>query len=323
MQKLIRFDWAIKYILRNKANFDILEGFLSELLKTDIKIENILESESNKETPDDKSNRVDLLVKSGQKERILIEVQCSSQWDYLSRILYGTSKALTEHIHQGEPYRNLCKIISVSIVFFNLGDGKDYLYNGKTSFKGLHYHDDLRLGPEEMKIYGQDKTPSDIMPEYYIIKVNQFNERIKSKLDEWIYFLKNERIESNFNAKGIQSAAKKLDILRLNEKERSAYECYQEQLHQDASMALPYDVGRAEGKVEGRTEGLIEGEKKGKAEGLAEALLLMLEQKFKTVPKTYHYAIEQADPKQLREWLERTLKYQTIKEVMEDEELVI
>src|SRR5438105_295190 len=126
MTKLVRFDWAIKYLLRNKANFDILEGFLSELLKIDIKIESILESESNKNHNHDKFNRVDLLVQTNQGERIIIEVQCSSQWDYLSRILYGTSKVITEHLHEGEAYKDLCKVISVNIVFFNLGEGKDY-----------------------------------------------------------------------------------------------------------------------------------------------------------------------------------------------------
>jgi len=49
MKNLIRFDWALKRLLHNKANFGILEGFLRELLEDDIKIENILESESNKE----------------------------------------------------------------------------------------------------------------------------------------------------------------------------------------------------------------------------------------------------------------------------------
>ncbi|MEM6829022.1 MAG: hypothetical protein AAF551_00810 [Bacteroidota bacterium] len=38
-KKLIRFDWAIKRILRDKENFDILEGFLSELLGQTIQIE--------------------------------------------------------------------------------------------------------------------------------------------------------------------------------------------------------------------------------------------------------------------------------------------
>ncbi|MFY7887980.1 MAG: hypothetical protein ACOVOW_03680, partial [Spirosomataceae bacterium] len=63
-KKLIRFDWAIKRLLRNKSNFGVLEGFLSELLFDNIKIEQILESESNQETDDDKFNRVDILTQN-------------------------------------------------------------------------------------------------------------------------------------------------------------------------------------------------------------------------------------------------------------------
>lgn len=242
MTKLVRFDWAIKYLLRNKANFDILEGFLSELLIDDIKIESILESEGNKDSKDDKYNRVDLLVHAGKKERIIIEVQCSSEWDYLSRILYGTSKTVTEHMREGSPYSNISKVISVSIVFFNLGEGKDYLYKGTTSFHGMHYKDVLKLGPKELELYGQDQTPSDIFPEYYIIKVNEFNEKIKDKFDEWMYFLKNEKIKPTFRARGLQSAAYKLDVLRLSAEERRKYEGYQEYRHYEASMALSYHV---------------------------------------------------------------------------------
>lgn len=47
MKHLIRFDWAVKRLLKNKANFGILEGFLSVLLGEDIKIEHIIERESN------------------------------------------------------------------------------------------------------------------------------------------------------------------------------------------------------------------------------------------------------------------------------------
>ena len=57
-KKLIRFDWAVKKLLRNKANFVVLEGFLSELLFDDIKIQKILESESKQDTENDKYNRV-------------------------------------------------------------------------------------------------------------------------------------------------------------------------------------------------------------------------------------------------------------------------
>lgn len=259
MSKLVRFDWAIKYLLKNKANFDILEGFLSELLKMQIKIVNILESESNKTHAKDKFNRVDLFAKTAQNQYIIIEVQCSSEWDYLSRILYGASKMVCEYLRSGDPYRHISKIISVSIVFFNLGEGKDYLYKGSTQFKGLHYNDTLSLNAEEQKMYGQTQlplgsTPDSIFPEYFIIKVPAFNERVQDKFDEWIYFLKHEKIEKNFHAQGIQSAAKKLDLLYLSEEERRAYDYYEEGLHDEGSLVAQYNIVRAEGHAEGCKE---------------------------------------------------------------------
>jgi predicted transposase/invertase (TIGR01784 family) len=82
----------MKYILRDKANFDVLEGFLSALLMEDIKELDILESESNRETERQKFNRVDLLVKDSRDRRIIIEIQSNTEVGYLQRLLYGTSK---------------------------------------------------------------------------------------------------------------------------------------------------------------------------------------------------------------------------------------
>jgi len=61
-RKLISFDWALKKLLRSKANYSILEGFLSELLRDDIRILELLDSESNKDDACDKFNRVDLKI---------------------------------------------------------------------------------------------------------------------------------------------------------------------------------------------------------------------------------------------------------------------
>ncbi|MBF0440191.1 MAG: PD-(D/E)XK nuclease family transposase, partial [Magnetococcales bacterium] len=88
-RRLITFDWALKRLLRSKANFDVLEGLLSELLMTDVKIVEILESESNKDGPLDKYNRVDLKVKNSQEELILIELQYEREYDYLQRLVYA------------------------------------------------------------------------------------------------------------------------------------------------------------------------------------------------------------------------------------------
>ncbi|KAA6327098.1 hypothetical protein EZS27_023887, partial [termite gut metagenome] len=68
---LVSFDWAMKRLLRNKANFEVLEGFLSVLLKRSIKIERILESESNQDTDRDKFNKVDILVEDQNGEMII------------------------------------------------------------------------------------------------------------------------------------------------------------------------------------------------------------------------------------------------------------
>ena len=78
-RKLISFDWAIEKILRSKANFGILEGFLSELLYTDISILAMLESEANQETQDNKFNRVDICRLPGNYERLYQRIEAFSR----------------------------------------------------------------------------------------------------------------------------------------------------------------------------------------------------------------------------------------------------
>ena len=249
-RKLISFDWAMKKLLRSKANFEILEGFLSELLNDSIRILEILESESNKEEYRDKFNRVDLKVKNQKNEIIIIEVQYDREFDYLQRILYGTSKVLTEHLNEGDPYSKVVKVISVNILYFDLGHGKDYVYHGATSFYGLHQQDVLELSEDQQVLYKKKKIHQ-ILPEYYLIKVNNFDNIAKDTLDEWIYFLKNEEIKENFKAKGLIKAKQELDILKLPEQERLAYEKYQDDLHYQASMIeSSYTIGMLKEKRE-------------------------------------------------------------------------
>ena len=128
-KNLIRFDWAIKRLLRNKANFNVLEGFLSELFRRDLKINKILESESNQNSSDDKFNRVDILVEDSSKELMIIEIQNQNEYDYFQRMIYGTAKVISEFINLGEPYQNIKKVYSVNIVYFDLGIGADYIYH--------------------------------------------------------------------------------------------------------------------------------------------------------------------------------------------------
>ena len=234
-RNLIRFDWAIKRLLRNKADFSVLEGFLSELLKEDITIESILESESNQLTDSDKFNRVDILVKNAKGELVIIEIQNQQEYDYFHRMAYSTSKTLTEYISVGEPYRNIKKIYSINIVYFDLGQGEDYIYHGKTDFRGLHKKDKLMLSAKQNELLGKTE-PFEIFPEYYIIKVNQFDDVAKDTLDEWIYYLKNNEIKDNFTAKGIDKAKKLWRLDNLSKEEQKIYLKHLEDLRYGASM---------------------------------------------------------------------------------------
>jgi predicted transposase/invertase (TIGR01784 family) len=247
-RNLIRFDWAIKRLLRNKADFTVLEGFLSELMKDDVTIETILESESNQQLDTDKFNRVDMLVKNSKAEFVIIEIQNESEYDYFHRMAFGTSKVITEYISVGEPYKNIKKVYSINIVYFDLGQGEDYVYHGKTDFIGIHNADKLQLSTKQTELLGGKTEPSQIYPEYYLIKVNNFDDIAKDSLDEWIYYLKNNEIKDEFIAKGINKAKELWRVDNLPEYERKIYLKHIDDLHYGASMAWSMKVD-AEDKI--------------------------------------------------------------------------
>ena len=266
-RKLISFDWAIKRLLRNKASFSIFEGFLSELLHDDIKIKNLLESESNRETKEDRSNRVDMLVENSKRELIIVEVQRETEYDYLQRILFGTAKLLVENMKKAMPYSKIRKIISVSLVYFDLGMGEDYAYHGQTQFIGLNKKDILKLNKTQQELYNSEKI-EDIYPEFYILKINQFDDIARNTIDEWIYFFKNEEIKDEFTARGLKEAKEELDIMKMDEDERREYEEYLESLRYQASMfESSYKVGEMKGEEKGREERDKEIAKKMKDKG--------------------------------------------------------
>ncbi len=274
-KKLIKFDWAIKRLLRNKANFVVLEGFLSELLFDDIKIKQILESEGNQLYEADKFNRVDILTQNSKKELIIIEIQSTYEIDYFQRMAYGVSKSITENLELGQHYSDIKKVISINIVYFDLGQGKDYIYRGVTDFKGLHQNDLLGLSEKQKSTFMKDNV-SDIFPEYYLLKVNQFNDIAKDTLDEWIYFLKNSEVKDNFKAKGLKEANKVLDIMSLEDKDSYGYNRYLDSLHLKASEIFTLQTeakfAREEGIKKGREEGIKEGREEGIKEGREEGI---------------------------------------------------
>ncbi|NEP13271.1 MAG: Rpn family recombination-promoting nuclease/putative transposase [Symploca sp. SIO2C1] len=267
-QTHIRFDWAIKKLLRNKANHVVLAGFLSELLGKQIKIQSILESESNQQAEDDKLNRVDILAENDQAELILIEVQNNTEQDYFHRMLYGTAKLITDFLEKGEPYGKVKKVYSVNVVYFSLGQGDDYIYQGKLDFRGLHLEDSLKPSIRQKNLFNIQEV-SEIFPEYYVIKVNNFNDVAKNTLDEWIYFLKRSQIKEEFTAQGLAEAKENLLVDSLSEEERASYLRFMENRRYEISII---ESSRSEGRLDGLEEGIEKGIKEGIEKGIKEGM---------------------------------------------------
>jgi len=247
---LIRFDWALKRLLRNKANYTVLEGFLSVLLNDDIKIVSINESEGNKEHPDDKFNRVDMLVENDAGELFIIELQSDWQVDYYFRMLYGVSKAITEHMFKGDGYTKVRKVYHINIIYFQMGDGKDYVYHGTTEFRGIHSGAVLSLTQEQKDFFGKEEV-SDLYPEYYILCVKGFDDVAKNSLDEWMYYLKNSEIPDSFTARGLPEARERLRYDRLTKEDKAVYDYYVDQTHFENSIVFSsYHKGGFNAKAE-------------------------------------------------------------------------
>nr|VFJ89579.1 MAG: conserved hypothetical protein (putative transposase or invertase) [Candidatus Kentron sp. H]VFJ92761.1 MAG: conserved hypothetical protein (putative transposase or invertase) [Candidatus Kentron sp. H]VFJ97572.1 MAG: conserved hypothetical protein (putative transposase or invertase) [Candidatus Kentron sp. H] len=259
-EKLIRFDWAIKTLPREKANFDVLEGFLSALLAEPIVIEHILESESNAEAGQ-KYNRVDLLVHDAKGRKLIIEVQNQHESDYMERLLFGTSKVVVENMPLGKNYRRVVKVISISILYFNLGVGDDYVYRGATEFRGLHTGHALDVRERVKALQGDCIFQSkNIFPDYYLIHVERFQDVIQSELDEWIYLLKHSAVRADFRSPAIDKARRKLALMKMRPEDRRRYERYVE------SVVIERDLFRT-AKEDGWFEGWEEGQEKGTASG--------------------------------------------------------
>ena len=263
--KYIRFDWAVKRLLRNKANFDVLEGLLTVLLDRQIHIIDILESESNQQDYDDKFNRVDIKARDSKNEIIIVEVQVTRELYFLERILYGVAKAITEHMALGDLYSEVKKVYSISILYFDIGVGTDYLYHGQNQFVGVHTHDHLQVNTKERGVIVK-RLPSEIFPEYILVRVNEFDKEAVTPLEEWVRYLKDGIITSETTAPGLEEAREKLRYYSMSPEERYAYD-----EHLNAIM-IQNDVlstAKFEGWEEGRVEERLETARRMRSDGLS------------------------------------------------------
>lgn len=205
---LVSFDWALKGILREQANFDLLAGFLSALLAEEIQVVTLLESNVDR-------NRLDLLVQDSQGTNLIVVLQSSTSSRDLIRLPIEAATLIMQHLETGKLY-GVRKVISIRLCHFPLGaddENRDYVYHGVNQFHGQH---DGAYPDRE----------ADIFPEYYLIVPDQFPDEVKNALDEWIYFFKHGTIPAAFQAKQIQTARQKLDLRHLSDEARRDHDLF-------------------------------------------------------------------------------------------------
>ena len=93
---LISFDYAIKFLLKSKANYDIIEGFISALIVAQgykpVKINALLETESNRETADLKRSIADLVVEDEDGNKYIVEIERSFTSNFMHKACFNTSR---------------------------------------------------------------------------------------------------------------------------------------------------------------------------------------------------------------------------------------
>ena len=199
---------------------------------------------------DDKFNRVDIKAKNTKGDIILIEIQNTRELYYLERVLYGVAKAVTEHLHLGQDYSGVKKVYSISILYFDIGVGTDYLYHGQNQFVGVHTHDHLQVNTKERGAIVK-RLPSEIFPEYILVRVNEFDKVAVTPC--------------------LEEAREKLRYYSMSPEERYAYDEHLNaiMIQNDVLSTAKFEgreEGLAEGLAEGREEGLIEGREEGRVE---------------------------------------------------------
>lgn len=223
MENYIRFDWAMKRLLRQRDNYAVLEGLLTILLNMQVRILLIIDSTPYKDDDIPERFRMNLLIANEKDECALVEIQNNNEYAYYQRVIFGLSSQLTDFVNRYKNgYGPIGKVYSVNIVYFPLVHGKDFVYHGKTAFHGIHTDELLDLSPFQQQVFEVDETHC-LYPEYYILKVCDFNKIPQSPLEEWMYYLNTGNVPDKVTAPGLDMVKKQLRLEQLKQEDVKAY----------------------------------------------------------------------------------------------------
>ena len=260
MSNLISFDYAIKYLLKNKGDYDIIEGFISAILTSQgyapVKITAILESESNREESIAKRSIADVIVDDADGHKYIVEIDRCYTNEFLNKACFNSSRLIVDSISKADDYSTIKKIFHINLLYFAYLDMKAPLYHGKTMFRSV---DDTAVNIHLADLGMREFDAHNVFPEFFIISVPLFDDIVKKEIDEWLYLLKHSEIKPGFKSPYMKKVAERLNILKMSPAERAVYNEYMNKyLKERDYLVSATEKGRAEGKAEGKEEKAIE-----------------------------------------------------------------
>ena len=269
---LISFDYAIKYLLRNKSDYEIIEGFISSILATKgykpVKIISLLESESNKEEKKDRRSLADVIVEDEDKKKYIIEIERNVKLSFIEKACFNTSRIIVDSIKESADYSSIIKVFHISLLYFPVGKGP--IHHGKTLIHEIETNQKLNL-----HIINKNSQTSydatEIFPEYFFISIPLFNDRLEKEVDDWLYILKHDEVPNKFRSKYIEKVKERLSILKMTKKQYYEYLNYKKKVIDDREELFAAEMI---GKEKGIKEGMEKGKKEKEIE-IAKSLLKM------------------------------------------------
>jgi hypothetical protein len=268
---LISFDYAIKYLLKSKGDYDIIEGFISALFAAQgyppVKINALLDSESNKETLDLKKSIADLIVEDAEGNKYIVEIERSYTPNFMHKACFNSSRVVVDGIYGSQDYTSIKKVFHISLLYFSTKEMQKPIYHGKTIIHEVDTKNpvDVNIANEGLVIFN---TPN-VFPEYFFISVPMFDDVINMEIDEWLYVMKHSDIKEGFKSPYMAKVMERLAVIKMSADERNEYIYYQKQsvYSQDVIKAA-----ESKGEAKGLTKGKLEGKAEEKVE-IAKSLL--------------------------------------------------
>ena len=279
---LVSFDYAIKYLLKDKGDYEIVEGFISALFASEgykpIKIKALLESESNKESKHLKRSIADVIVEDEEGNNYIVEIDRAYTNLFLHKAVFNTSRLIVDNLGANQDYLKIKKVFHINLLYFPFEDTKAPLHHGKVIF---HEIDDKH--PIDVHLMDRGMHTFDahnVFPEYFLISIPLFDDVIKAEIDEWLYLMKHSEVKENFKSPYMKKVAERLNILKMTNKEREVYDTYiMDSMKGRDYLISAEEKGKAEGIYIGKQEGISIGEARGIEKGVEKTAINMLKQK--------------------------------------------